>query len=119
LQQTICVCVIYLAMTSMACFNVASDLAMFTASVILLATEVITRDEFLQGFGNSSVVCVGLLLVVAKGVEETGALERLVKFCLGKPKNRVAAQLVMMVPVLLISAFLSNTACVGEAANCI
>ncbi|GMH82217.1 hypothetical protein TrST_g11685 [Triparma strigata] len=113
LQQTICVCVIYLAMTSMACFNVASDLAMFTASVILLATEVITRDEFLQGFGNSSVVCVGLLLVVAKGVEETGALERLVKFCLGKPKNRVAAQLVMMVPVLLISAFLSNTACVA------
>jgi hypothetical protein len=62
--------VIYLAMTSMACFNIASDLAMFTASVILLATEVITRDEFLQGFGNSSVVCVGLLLVVAKGVEE-------------------------------------------------
>ncbi|GMH67786.1 hypothetical protein TL16_g04768 [Triparma laevis f. inornata] len=113
LQQTICVFVIYLAMTSMACFNIASDLAMFTASVILLATEVITRDQFLQGFGNSSVVCVGLLLVVAKGVEETGALERLVKFFLGKPKSRTAAQLVMMIPVLLISAFLSNTACVA------
>lgn len=49
LQQTICVFVIYLAMTSMACFNIASDLAMFTGSVILLATEVITRDQFLQG----------------------------------------------------------------------
>ena len=111
--QAICVLIIYLAMTAMAAFNVASDLAMFSASVLLLATDVITREDFLQGFGNSSVVCVGLLLVVAKGVEETGALERLVKFCLGKPKGRIQAQLVMMLPVLLISAFLSNTACVA------
>ena len=111
--QSVCVETIYLAMTAMAAFNVASDLAMFSASVLLLATDVITRDEFLQGFGNSSVVCVGLLLVVAKGVEETGALERLVKFCLGKPTGKIKAQLVMMLPVLLISAFLSNTACVA------
>jgi di/tricarboxylate transporter len=100
-------------MTAMACFNIASDLAMFTSSVFLLLCTVITKDDFLSGYGNSSVVTVGLLLVVAKGVEETGALEWLVKALLGKPKSRAAAQVVMMIPVLLISAFLSNTACVA------
>ena len=40
-------------------------------------------------------------------------MEWLVKALLGKPKSRVAAQIVMMIPVLLISAFLSNTACVA------
>ena len=100
-------------MTAMACFNVTSDLAMFTSSVFLILCTVINRDDFLSGYGNSSVVTVGLLLVVAKGVEETGALEWLVKALLGKPKSRTAAQLIMMLPVLLISAFLSNTACVA------
>eukprot|EP00520_Triparma_pacifica_P012505 CAMPEP_0118657136 /NCGR_PEP_ID=MMETSP0785-20121206/13854_1 /TAXON_ID=91992 /ORGANISM="Bolidomonas pacifica, Strain CCMP 1866" /LENGTH=388 /DNA_ID=CAMNT_0006550027 /DNA_START=160 /DNA_END=1322 /DNA_ORIENTATION=+ len=100
-------------MTAMACFNTPSDLAMFTSSVILLGFGVITKDDFLSGYGNSSVVTVGLLLVVAKGVEETGALEWMVKSLLGKPKSRMAAQIVMMIPVLLISAFLSNTACVA------
>ncbi len=113
LKQSITILTIYLAMTAMAFFNVASDLAMFAASVLLLTTSVIDRDAFLKGYGNSSVVCVGLLLVVAKGVEETGALERLVKAFLGKPATRSGAQLAMMVPVLLISAFLSNTACVA------
>ena len=104
---------VYGAMVAMAAFNVASDLAMFTASVVLLAFEVIEKQDFLSGFGNSSVVTVGLLLVVAKGVEETGALERLVKSTLGKPKSLPLAQFVMMIPVLTISAFLSNTACVA------
>ncbi|GMI35203.1 hypothetical protein TrCOL_g1728 [Triparma columacea] len=112
-KQSVTILTIYGAMTAMACFNVASDLAMFTSSVFLLLCTVINRDDFLSGYGNSSVVTVGLLLVVAKGVEETGALEWLVKALLGKPKSRTAAQLIMMLPVLLISAFLSNTACVA------
>ncbi|GMI41469.1 hypothetical protein TeGR_g4533 [Tetraparma gracilis] len=112
-DKSVCATVIFGTMAAMAVFNISSDLAMFTSAVVLLTTETIDRDDFLKGFGNSSVVCVGLLLVVAKGVEETGALERLVKAFLGKPRSRTMAQLAMMVPVLLISAFLSNTACVA------
>ena len=112
-DKAVCTVTIFATMTSMAVFNLPSDLAMFSSSVFLLATQVVDRDDFLNGFGNSSVVCVGLLLVVAKGVEETGALERLVKLFLGKPGSKTMAQLAMMIPVLLISAFLSNTACVA------
>jgi hypothetical protein len=74
-KQSITVLNIYGAMMAMACFNVASDLAMFTTSVVLLGFQVITKDDFLSGYGNSSVVTVGLLLVVAKGVEEVRTKE--------------------------------------------
>ena len=53
------------------------------------------------------------LLVVARGVQETGALERIVRVMLGAPTSTSAAQARMMVPVVAISGFLSNTACVA------
>eukprot|EP00462_Mataza_sp_D1_P013460 CAMPEP_0175173590 /NCGR_PEP_ID=MMETSP0087-20121206/32140_1 /TAXON_ID=136419 /ORGANISM="Unknown Unknown, Strain D1" /LENGTH=641 /DNA_ID=CAMNT_0016464923 /DNA_START=177 /DNA_END=2102 /DNA_ORIENTATION=- len=90
-----------------------SELVLFFASTVLLLAGVVDKQDVLKGFGDNSVVTIGLLLILARGVEETGTLERVLKYMLGKPSSTLSAQLRLFLPVAMLSAFLSNTACVA------
>lgn len=68
----------------------------------------------------------GALFVVARALEETRAVERLLLPALGKPRGHRSALLRLCLPVGLFSAFLNNTPivamllpiCEGWAARC-
>ena len=66
--------------------------------------------SFLRGFGNEALITICLLLVLAKGVEISGALHQmgklLTRFWLG---SRTLALLVTLVIAAAISAFANNT----------
>ncbi|MAE64592.1 MAG: SLC13 family permease [Phycisphaeraceae bacterium] len=79
-------------------------LSLFSADG-LLPTPV----EAIAGFGNESLITIGVLFVVAAGLTQTGATSRLTGALLGRPKHLVSAQLRMMLPVAGLSAFLNNT----------
>jgi Na+/H+ antiporter NhaD/arsenite permease-like protein len=60
-------------------------------------------------FGNEGLVTVGVLFVIATGLTETGGMGLLTARLLGQPRSVIGAQLRMMFPVTVISAFLNNT----------
>ena len=89
--------------------------------VVLLGgvAVVITLGEFTDRFpgpsdvaallGNEGLLTVGILFVVAAGLTETGALRLITERLLGRPTSTFSAQLRLMAPVTVISAFLNNT----------
>jgi di/tricarboxylate transporter len=89
--------------------------------VVLLGgvAVVITLGEFSDRFpgasevaailGNQGLLTVGVLFVVAAGLTETGALRLVTERLLGRPSSTRSAQIRLMAPVSVISAFLNNT----------
>lgn len=97
--------------------NVARPVSLlFTALAILTAIsevsgtdQLLSPDEAVQGFGNSGLVTVGLLFVVAAGVVHTGAVGRIADPILGRPRSLRRAQGRLLFPVAGLSAFINNT----------
>lgn len=75
----------------------------------MLVSKVISVEDGVEGFGNVGLLTVVALFPVAAGISETGALDYLMSRLLGRPTNLLAAQLRLMVPVAVVSAFLNNT----------
>ena len=86
-----------------------TDFAMLAALMVPWYCQIITTTEALEGFSNSAVLSVAILYVVAEGMTSTGAMEYLMNILLGRPRSHAQAQLMLMFPVGLFSAFLNNT----------
>src|SRR5690606_25934601 len=82
------------------------------ALAALMLCGILTAEEALTGFANTGVMTIAALYVVSAGLRETGAI-RLGASLLGMPKTSRDAQLRLMAPVSLLSAFLNNTAVVS------
>ena len=89
--------------------RVGADSVMISALTAFLAAEVITIKEGLEGFANEGLLTVLVLFVVAEGINKTGALDWYMTKLLGHPSTVGAAQLRLMIPVAIVSAFLNNT----------
>eukprot|EP01094_Clydonella_sp_ATCC50884_P020119 TRINITY_DN4101_c0_g1_i1.p1 TRINITY_DN4101_c0_g1~~TRINITY_DN4101_c0_g1_i1.p1 ORF type:complete len:687 (+),score=176.43 TRINITY_DN4101_c0_g1_i1:279-2339(+) len=76
---------------------------------ILLVLGIITPAQALVGFSNSGVVTIGLLFIVARAIENTKVLGFVLRYLLRKPKSVWVAQLRLLLPVAIMSAFMNNT----------
>jgi di/tricarboxylate transporter len=92
------------------------DLCMLAATLALVlwpwkdtGAGIISESEAWQGFSNNGVLTVGALFVVAKAVDETGIVSLVMKKVLGEPKSLFVAQLRLLLPVAISSAFMNNT----------
>ncbi len=97
------------ALLVLAVTRAAPDFVFLGALVVLMLLGVIPLEGALSGFANEGLITVGAMYVVAAGLRETGAVRWLSSRLLGKPKTVRGAQLRLMAPVMLISAFLNNT----------
>jgi len=66
-------------------------------------------DRSLAGFSNSGVLTIGALFMVAAGMYSTGAISLLSEKLIGRPKTMLGAQLKILPPIAVGSAFLNNT----------
>jgi hypothetical protein len=89
--------------------RVGSDSVMLTCLTLFLLSGIITLKEGLEGFSNSGVLTVMVLYIVADGISRTGALDWYMSKILGRPQTNAGAQLRMMIPVTIVSAFMNNT----------
>ncbi len=101
--------VIGLCFTSLVFTRFSPDIIMMGAVTILFLTGVLTTEEALKGFANEGMITVAVLYVVASGLQETGTINWLCGSLLGRPKTVPNAQLRLMTPVAVMSAFLNNT----------
>ncbi len=94
---------------AMAASLAGPDLVLVAGLTVLLAAQVVDPTEAFSGFANPAVVTLAALLVVAAGVQQTGALDYLARRVLGTPRRLAGAQMRVMLPVGVLSAFMNNT----------
>jgi di/tricarboxylate transporter len=95
--------------TVMLCTKVRTDAVMLIAIGVLFVTGVLDAKETCSGFSAGTVVVTGVLAVVMAGLRYTGVLQWMLKHVFGLPDHFQSALLRMMVPVSVMSAFMSNT----------
>ena len=85
------------------------DHVMIGAVAVLMAAGVVTVEEGLDGFANEGLLTVAVLFVVAAGISATGGLDWYMSKLLGHQTTIAGAQLRLMIPIAVVSAFLNNT----------
>ena len=86
-----------------------SDLVFFGAISVLYVTGVLDVKDAFSGFSGTSVITVGVLFVVVAGLMHTGVLQCITRYLLGTPSTYSKAVTRLMLPVAVLSSFLSNT----------
>jgi len=89
--------------------SIPTHVCMLAAVTSIMVVKAIDPEDGLTGFGNKGVAAVAVLFIVAEGIQRTSVLQPVFRFVLGKPKRLWVAQLWLLVPVAIISAFLNNT----------
>jgi hypothetical protein len=89
--------------------RVGADMVMIVALTLFMTSGIVSIKEGLAGFSNEGVLTVMALFVVAAGISKTGALDWYMSKLLGRPKTIPGAQLRLMIPITIVSAFLNNT----------
>ncbi|MEZ4517480.1 MAG: SLC13 family permease [Chloroflexota bacterium] len=91
-----------------------SDLVALMALLALFLTGVLTLDQSLAGFSNSTVILIAALFVVGEGLSRTGVTawlgDQLLRLARGNPTRLLV---VMMLGAAALSAFVSNTGTVA------
>ncbi|MEP3590464.1 MAG: SLC13 family permease [Marinobacter sp.] len=98
---------------TLAVTRIAADLVLMSALALLLFTGVLGPVQALAGFANPGVITIATLYVVAAGLKETGAVQWIARMLLGHPKSQRGAQVRMIAPTGILSAFMNNTAVVA------
>jgi di/tricarboxylate transporter len=93
--------------------RITPDLILMAALIILLVTGVVTPETAFAGFGNTGLMTIAALYVVAAGLRETGAIQCITRRMLGQPSTVRGAQFRMLLPTAGLSAFLNNTTVVA------
>jgi di/tricarboxylate transporter len=109
--QTVLVSItIFIMLAVIVTDKIGPDWVMVTTLTVFMLTGIITVKEGLEGFSNGSILTIMVLFVIGEGISRTGALDYYMGKLLGNPESVVDAQIRLMVPTAIISAFLSNTA---------
>ena len=89
--------------------GIAPDAALVAAVLLVTLAKIITPEEAFEGFSNTGMLTVGALFVVAAGLRETGALDRIGSLMLGKAMTEKSVLRRLSFTVTTMSAFLNNT----------
>lgn len=106
---------IILVVTALMSNQISVDVVMIGGLTMLMVGDYVLPEDVLpvetaiNGFAHPAIMLIGSLFVVAAGLRETGGMEVVAQRLLGRPKTIGGAQLRLMVPVTLMSAFMNNT----------
>ncbi|QIL91184.1 TRAP transporter large permease subunit [Microbulbifer sp. SH-1] len=89
--------------------RIPAYLVMMAALTLLSVSGILTPEEALSGFGNSGLITVAAMFVVATGIHASGGIDMLVRHLLGRPKTIRGAMLRVFAPVVALSGYLNNT----------
>ncbi|MBT4075585.1 MAG: SLC13 family permease, partial [Gammaproteobacteria bacterium] len=86
------------------------DLVAFSALVLGLILQVIPKDQAFSGFGHPAVIIIALVLIVSRGLSQSGAIEMLTSRVINakRPLSLHIASMGLLGAVL--SAFMNNVA---------
>lgn len=109
---------VVLAMFAVLAFTkLPADLVFMGGMTALYVSGVLSVKETLAGFSAESVVTIGVLFVVIAGLMYSGVVQWIVRYVLGTPSSYGKAVVRLMLPVAVLSSFLSNTSVVALFLN--
>lgn len=94
--------------------TISVDIILFAGLAVIFILGIIPANEALSGFSNEGMLTVAALYIVAAGLRETGAIHFIVQKVMGDARTVRKAQLRIMSPVMVMSAFLNNTPIVAS-----
>lgn len=110
IEQLLIVGVLFLAFIGLAIDLWSPDAVLLTALGLVTLTGVISIEQAVLGFGNTTLIALGSLYVMAAALRESGALDRASEFILGGETRSIQRILLRLSPsVTVYSAFLNNT----------
>ena len=89
--------------------RVGTDVAVIGSLVLFMLFGIISTNEAVLGFVKDGPLMIAGLFVVAAGMRETGAIERLARGLLGRPRSLKGAQARLMAPVGVLSGIMNTT----------
>ena len=114
--------VIFLAMAAYATERISIEITSLLFIVVLLllfslvplldadGVRLIGSSDILAGFGNPALITIMALLVMAQGLFQSGALEKIIEQASRKASRRAdIAIIVVLLGAMISSAFLNNT----------
>ncbi|EFJ49404.1 sulfur acclimation 1 protein [Volvox carteri f. nagariensis] len=85
------------------------DVCLFAGATVLLLRGVITPRDAFAGLANDSIVSIALMMMIAAGLESSGALEFVPELVLGRSRREWVGQLRLHIAVASVSAVMNNT----------
>jgi di/tricarboxylate transporter len=89
--------------------KLAPELVLLLAMLSLLTLGVLDPKQALAGFSNEGMITVAAMYIIAAGLRDTGAIDLVIARVLGRPRKLGTAQVRVMMPTVVLSAFINNT----------
>jgi di/tricarboxylate transporter len=86
------------------------DLVAFVALLVALLTGLVPTDQAFSGFGHPAVVIIALVLIVSRGLSNSGAIELLARFVVSGTRKLAAHISIMASVAAVLSAIMNNVA---------
>lgn len=109
LESAITLGVLVVLLGLLICTRLAPHLVLLGGLTLLFTLGIVTEQDVLDGFANPGMITVAALFAVVSGLRETAAMHWVAEPLLGRPHSLGAAQVRIMGPVAVLSAFMNNT----------
>jgi di/tricarboxylate transporter len=86
------------------------DLVAFVALLTAILTGVVPTDQAFSGFGHPAVVIIALVLIVSRGLSNSGAIELLARYVVSGTRKLAAHIAIMSSLAAVLSAIMNNVA---------
>lgn len=86
------------------------DLVAFVALLVALLVGVVPKDEAFSGFGHPATVIIALVLVVSRGLSNSGAIELVVRYLVDASRKLSTHISIMSGLAAALSALMNNVA---------
>lgn len=93
----------------MALTRIGPDMVLMGALVLLIGLGVVAPDQALAGFSSSGLFTVAFMYVLVASIRETGGIDLIIRYVLGRPRGEQRALARLVLPVASLSGFLNNT----------
>lgn len=86
------------------------DLVAFFALLVALLTGIVPSEQAFSGFGHSAVVIIALVLIISRGLSNSGAIELLARFVVSGTRTLALHIGIMSTLAAGLSAVMNNVA---------
>ena len=86
------------------------DLVAFVALLAALLTGVVPTDQAFSGFGHPATIIIALVLIISRGLSNSGVIELLARFFVDASRKLAAHIGIMSALSAVLSAFMNNVA---------
>lgn len=86
------------------------DLVAFVALLVALLTGIVPKEQAFSGFGHPATVIIALVLIVSRGLSNSGVIELLARYCIDASRRLAAHISIMSGLAAALSAVMNNVA---------